>query len=430
MPSKVEVFILRDPKGPILYAPLRQISVRINEAAAGTVARRLHHLPALPEDEQVLEALERHHLFDPAPVPHSVPEKSVHVTLFPTDGCNLRCRYCYASAGRPEHVMPVEVGKAAVDYVVKNALDQGKDGFEVSFHGNGEPFTAFPVVREVTEYAAGLSEKTGITCSITATSNGVMPDEVLDWVIAWVDDLTISFDGLPHLQNSQRPMAGGQESYPAADRTLLRLDRSGKSFSIRTTLTSDSVEELVPMALAVAKRYPSCRMLHIEPAWESGRSLTNGLHSPDPDRFASLFLEADKLLQGKMQLVYSGDRAGYLDNSFCQAPKDGFTVTAEGYVTACYEMCSPSVPGSDRFLYGKWDPREGFVFDREKLEKLHELTVDHMPYCRDCFCKYSCCGDCPAKLLGTKSPSEHHGSLRCRITRAITQERISRALES
>ena len=432
MPSKLELFLLRDEEGPILYAPLRKISVRLNEAAVGSVARRLQGQSALPEDEEVLEALEGHHLFDPAPVPESPIEKPVHVTLFPTDGCNLRCRYCYAGAEKARHVMPVSVGRAAVDLVLHNALEQGKDRFEVSFHGNGEPFTAFHVVREVAEYAKERAEQTGIECDITATSNGVMEEDILDWVIAWVDDITISFDGLPHLQNLQRPMADGGESFPAADRTLRRLNESGKSFSIRTTLTQDSVEQLVPLALSVAERYPFCRMLHIEPAWESGRSLTNSLHSPDPDRFASLFLEADELLSGRLQLVYSADREGYLDNAFCQAPKDGFTVTAQGYVTACYELCEPSIPGSERYLYGRWDPgegAEGFVLNPEKMAKLHTLTVDNMPYCQDCFCKYSCCGDCPAKLIGSGDPAGHHGSQRCKITRAITLARISRALK-
>ena len=51
------------------------------------------------------------------------------------------------------------------------------------------------------------------------------------------------------------------------------------------TLTADSVDQLIPLALAVAERYPACRLLHIEPSWESGRSLSTGMKSPDPERF-------------------------------------------------------------------------------------------------------------------------------------------------
>ena len=41
MPSSCEVFVLRDGEGPILYAPLRRIAARVNEAAVAAVAKRL-----------------------------------------------------------------------------------------------------------------------------------------------------------------------------------------------------------------------------------------------------------------------------------------------------------------------------------------------------------------------------------------------------
>ena len=82
-----------------------------------------------------------------------------------------------------------------------------------------------------------------------------------------------------------------------------------------------------------------------------------------------------------------------------------------------------------RYIYGAWDAdANGFSFDEKKQEELHTLTVDRMPYCADCFCKYHCSGDCAAKLLGLKPPSEHAGSVRCRITRAITLHQIQKKL--
>ena len=50
------------------------------------------------------------------------------------------------------------------------------------------------------------------------------------------------------------------------------------------------------------------------------------------------------------------------------------------------------------------------------------------PLSEDCFCKYHCCGDCAAKLLGLKPPEEHAGSDRCRITRALTLHQIRKSL--
>ena len=108
---------------------------------------------------------------------------------------------------------------------------------------------------------------------------------------------------------------------------------------------------------------------------------------------------------------------------------DSFVVTSEGLVTSCYEVCEMSDPRASRYVYGAYSPEEKcFVFDEEKRRDLHRLTVDNMPECRNCFCKYHCSGDCAAKLLGTRPPEEHAGSERCRITRALTLRQIQKSL--
>ena len=429
MPSKLELFLLRDEEGPIVFAPLRKQAARINEAAVGAVGRRLYGKEAMDGDEAVIRPLEEIGFFEPAEVQFAGQGNPAHVTLFPTDGCNLRCRYCYAGAEKPRHVLPVSAGKAAVRYAADNAVKQGRDCFEIDFHGNGEPMTAFPVVKEVTEYAHQLADSIGLRVWISITTNGVMREDKLDWLMAYVDDVTLSFDGLEELQNFQRPMADGSASYPAADRTLRRLNDSGKPFAIRTTLTAAGIDKLIPLALHVANRYPACELLHIEPAWETGRSLQSGEHSPDAELFLRYFLQAEKLLTGRMRLVFSADRPWHIDNVACSAPRDNFTVTAEGLVTACYEVCETADPRADRFIYGRYDKeKDCFIIDEAKRAALSLLTVEHMPHCADCFCKYSCCGDCAAKLLGLKDPSAHAGSERCIITRGLTLAHIAKLL--
>ena len=42
MPPKCELFVVRDDQGPILYAPLRHLSARLNESAVAAVGRRLN----------------------------------------------------------------------------------------------------------------------------------------------------------------------------------------------------------------------------------------------------------------------------------------------------------------------------------------------------------------------------------------------------
>ena len=427
--TKSELFVLRDETGPILYAPLLHLAARINESAVGAVSRRLYGKPLSDEDTAFLKQIEEFGFFREAELPQQQLDQTVQVTLFPTDGCNLRCRYCYAGAEKRRHVMPAEAGKAAIDKVANRAKELGCDNFVVGFHGNGEPFFAFDLVKELCRYTREVSERVGLKGNLTLATNGVMNDEQLDWLITWFDSVNISFDGLEELQNRQRPLADGSGSFPWVHRTLKRLNDEGKGFGIRTTVTASGVEKLPEIAAFVLENYPRCDPLHVEPSWEAGRSLQTGERAPDPDLFVRKFLEADALLDGKIKLVFSAARAEHLGIGYCTVCSDSFVVTPEGLVTSCFEVAEMSDPRSARFIYGAYDPSlKDFVYDEEKRKDLHRLTLDNMPYCRDCFCKYHCCGDCAAKLLGLKPPEEHAGSDRCRITRALTLHQIQKTL--
>lgn len=431
MKPELELFVLRDEEGPILYAPLRRLAARLNEAAVAAVSRRLQQLELSEEDRAVTGLLERHGFFTPAQPPADDPwRKPVQVTLFPSDGCNLRCRYCYAAPAGNRHALSPEAARAAVDYVAANAREAGNRDFVVGFHGNGEPFTNFPLIREICAYTREKAEQLSLEGKLTVASNGALSDEQLDFLLAWFDGVNISFDGLPELQDWQRPFADGRGSFSAVDRTLQRLDAAGKHYGIRATLTTDSVDRLADITAFVAGRYPHCQQLHIEPAWECGRCLTSGEHPPDTEQFVKQFLAALRLLpENGLRLVFSAARKDHLATTFCAAGRNSFVVTAEGLVTSCYEVCEAADPRAERFIYGYYDQvGGGYVFDRHKLEALHRLSVEHMPQCGDCFCKYHCAGDCPAKLLPNGAPEQHAGSERCRITRALTLYQLQRSL--
>lgn len=431
MKTVSDLFVLRDEQGPILYAPLNVAAARVNESGLAAVAKYLRGETLSPDESDVIGMLAQYKLFEPGVIPVN-PERfmPVHVTLFPTDGCNLRCRYCYAGAEKIRHKMSVAAGRAAIDLVAENAREVGRDNFLVGFHGNGEPFCAYDRIREFCEYTQFRAEKTGIRGNINTATNGVLNDEQIDFCLAFFSNINVSFDGLPELQNRQRPFPDGSGSFDAVDHTLKRFDEGGLSFGIRATLTTDSVDALEDVAMFISKRYPHCSQLHLEPAWECGRCLMTGEHTPDVDVFIRKYLSAQDKLEGKyLKLVYSGARQDLIINSFCSVCRGSFTVTSEGYVTACYEVCEKSDPRSERYFYGSFDENAGcYVFDQQKMDALGRLNVENMDNCRDCFCRWHCAGDCSAKLLGMKEPEEHEGSARCLINRALTLRQLQKRM--
>ena len=67
--------------------------------------------------------------------------------------CNLDCAYCFASQGKyhgERAVMPFEVGKQALDFLIQNS--GSRRNLEVDFFG-GEPLMNWEVVKELVAYA-------------------------------------------------------------------------------------------------------------------------------------------------------------------------------------------------------------------------------------------------------------------------------------
>ena len=131
----------------IVYAPLRRAAF----AANGQVVNFLADLKAgrfeqsVDPDGSLTEFLRRLEILDageevlPITGFNGAPEPT-SVTLFLTTACNLRCTYCYASAGdTPTRVMSLEVARRGIEFVLRNALELGREEIEIAYHGGGEP---------------------------------------------------------------------------------------------------------------------------------------------------------------------------------------------------------------------------------------------------------------------------------------------------
>ena len=133
--------------------------------------------------------------------------------LMVAQDCNLRCKYCFGAGGSYGHkgVMSEEIGKAAVDFIIKNS--GLRKHCEIDFFG-GEPLINFRTVKAVTEYVRRRELETGKIFKLTLTTNGVSLD---DDKISWLNDnnisLVLSLDGRREVHDAMRPDLNGRGSY-------------------------------------------------------------------------------------------------------------------------------------------------------------------------------------------------------------------------
>ena len=128
--------------------------------------------------------------------------------------CNLKCEYCFAEEGEyhgKREMMSLEVGKAALDFIIKNS--GSRKNLEVDFFG-GEPLMNFEVVKELVYYGRELEKHYDKKFRFTITTNGVLlDDEKLAFINEHMHNLVLSMDGRKEVHDRMRPRAGGQGSY-------------------------------------------------------------------------------------------------------------------------------------------------------------------------------------------------------------------------
>ncbi|MDR2809886.1 MAG: radical SAM protein [Tannerellaceae bacterium] len=417
-----------------LYSPLNRKLGLINAAGVDTL-NKFFGQQALSEKENnyISELYQNKFLNDEELTPPVFPKNygffPHEVTLFITSRCNLRCRYCYAEAGKKSVDMDFRMAQAAVDLVAHNAGYAGLPKFAVGFHGGGEPTTAWPLLTDIVEYAKKTAEKKGLDVELFAATNGMLNKVQREYILRNFTGLNISFDGPADIQDFYRPTVGGAGSFATVRDNLKFFSEAGFPYGIRATVTDQSVCRLVEMVEWMKQEF-NPDFLHVEPVWQCGRCLTTGEHSPSDNDFIRYFtLARQRAEEMGLQLVYSGLRIDSLLSKFCAAPGDGFNVLPEGIVTSCYEITEGSDPKAELFHYGYYSPEtQSFVFDKEKIERLKHYSVEYLDFCRNCFCKWHCAGDCISKVFGADSTFAHKGSSRCRLNRNLTRIQLEKMI--
>ena len=348
------------------------------------------------------------------------------VTLCLTTDCNLRCVYCYASGGERKTYMDWKVAKAAMNMAFSNSRHHQL--FALSFHGGGEPFMAFDMMKRCVEYAKKKCERGKKKLRIGVTTNGVMTDEKIEWVLKNNVHLNISFDGTPEVQDIQRPLPNNQPSHALVEKTISTLVKKKIDFIVRSTITKDTVGKM--KTIVEYFHGLGIRSVHFEPAFECGRCLKTKTSSPDPMEFATSYIKSLEVAERYgMNLYYSGGTIDKLSNTFCGAAGKNFFVTADGYITSCLEVQHKDDSASKVFFYGKYDAKKGkFTVFKNRLKMLSSRKVSKIDSCQSCFCKFHCAGDCLAKGWKETGSLFKIGKSRCIANRELTKYILLRYL--
>jgi uncharacterized protein len=410
----------------ILYRPLAGMAFVGNKAMADLTSRLVREGAQAKGHSEPVEFLLGSGFLAPDPPPPPpeggdfFPNTAV---LLLTNRCQLRCTYCYASAGEFESdELTPELGCAAIQYVCENARKMGRSRFEVSFHGGGEPTMAWNTLQECVEFA----RKQDIPANITLTTNGIWSRQKTEWVTGHIDDISLSMDGDPQTQDRNRPFSGGRGSSTVIMRTIEELDRRKARYGIRLTATAPW--EDFPRSIHYLCEQTGCKSMQVEPAFNSQRGGHRQPGSDEARAYADAFLEAfDIATAAGRKLSYSGVRLGKTSGAFCSAPYQALVVNPSGDLVSCYEVTNDQHPLAPLSKIGRIENGEIKV-DETARTRLHQKMAERRDGCRECAAYWSCAGNCYTRSFLPGEKGHLIYGTRCELNQYLLKELLLRAI--
>ncbi len=400
MLNEEEVYILpydKEADKRILYSPIRGFVELIDQKDAYVIESSINSskkdILSIGIIGKIMEAMKK------------TPEKDLNVFQngFPTlnidlsNGCNLRCIYCYA--GR---------GGACATYQKKESIDKIIAAYfqylhqlpeyhlnsicPIVFSNDAEPTFSPELLRYTVSRIKEKALEHHLKPQFYMPTNGAFSDSLCNFIIDNFHGVSISFDGLERIQNKQRPFADGSPSYERVYRNARYIYSSNIKTGFNIVVTANNLNCMRETVKYFDQHFPGAS-ISFSPVNLSGRALIEKAELMiDYTEYQSKLMEC--LDYAKTTTIKIFDKY-YRDyhhprRHYCSSTaRPNWNVNLQGEIFACMES------KEEGMQIGKIDLCTGELrLDDKHIQSLRSYTVDQISKCRDCFAKYLCAGGC------------------------------------
>ena len=167
----------------------------------------------------------------------------MNYAIWVTTTCNLKCKYCYEGAEKPTIRLNREMADRILEYIFNNMKDKSDRELDIDFHG-GEPLLEFDTIKYLVYRINEKYEKEKNIHFGMTTNATILNDEILEFLIRYVGDLTVSLDGTENIHGFYRPFKNGRSSYDVAMSNSKKILKYRPQLRVRMTVTSEGVSSL------------------------------------------------------------------------------------------------------------------------------------------------------------------------------------------
>lgn len=164
----------------------------------------------------------------------------MNYAIWVTTSCNLKCKYCYEGTEKPALHLDQRKCDDILKYLSQDLKDRTDKELDIDFHG-GEPLLEFNTIKYlVHQIDKQFGKKKNIHFGMT-TNATIMNDEILEFIVHSISDLTVSLDGIRNIHNYYRPFQNGKNSYDIVMENSKIILEYFPQLRVRMTVTSDGV---------------------------------------------------------------------------------------------------------------------------------------------------------------------------------------------
>lgn len=304
--------------------------------------------------------------------------------------------------------MAKETAISAIDLLLNK-----KNEVLIHFFG-GEPTLNIRTIKNVVDYV----KLKNFNVLFHITTNGCINRETLDYLLDNKFSFTVSFDGLPVLQKTQRPAANGGDTNYLVEKTLDRIIESNGLLRIKVTITRSSVKKMVEITKFLSGK--GIDFIHFSPIHCIG--LAKDAPSVNPAVYAKEFIKARKYGKRRGIVVYDSVLNKFYEPKNYPCPLaygKVIAVNVDGCISKCLEYLhlDNSLFNTGRIAGKKLILKSsGKVFDSCFSEKMKE--------CKNCEIEQICSGFCPYRNLASTKSIFKVDKSRCLINKMIMREEL------
>ncbi len=311
--------------------------------------------------------------------------------------CNMNCAYCFGDKGAFEGnrcLMTLETGKRALDFLMQNS--GSRHNLEVDFFG-GEPLMNFDVVKELVAYGRREEGKYDKNIRFTITTNGILlDDEKIAYINEVMDNVILSIDGRPEVNDRMRKTVNGRGTYDIITRNYKNfIEKRDGLYYVRGTFTrynldfADDVRHLLDLGF---------QNVSVEPVVTSPE-YDYALREEDTEK---ILAEYDRLSDMFLEYAAEGKPFDFFHFnvdlnqgpcvikrvSGCGAGTEYVAVSPEGDIYPCHQFV-----GNPLFRLGNLADD---AFENKLFDLFNGAHIYNKPQCRECWAKFYCSGGCHA----------------------------------